>query len=179
MTITRLVGTGICLVIERDPIALAKEVASWISSQRSLPLRIGGGWNVEEMDNHGTELPCAGRSCANAWGDEGASGATTKRSTAASWSIRAHLVVAEAGRSKPHPSGASLGATVARTLERVIEYGDEWMPIGGRGGHHLAERIAELQTMAKAAGREPIPVSISVHRMGRTRKPSSTWLRSV
>ena len=47
-------GTGVCLVIERDPIVLAKEVASldMISNGRVL-FGIGGGWNVEEMENHG------------------------------------------------------------------------------------------------------------------------------
>ncbi|GAG52654.1 unnamed protein product, partial [marine sediment metagenome] len=49
------IGTGICLVIERDPITLAKEVASldFISGGRFL-FGIGGGWNLEEMENHGT-----------------------------------------------------------------------------------------------------------------------------
>src|SRR5712692_8188405 len=48
-------GTGICLVIERDPIVLAKEVASLdlISNGRVL-FGIGGGWNAEEMEDHGT-----------------------------------------------------------------------------------------------------------------------------
>ncbi len=50
-------GTGICLVIERDPIMLAKEVASLdhISNGRVL-FGIGGGWNREEMENHGTDF---------------------------------------------------------------------------------------------------------------------------
>jgi probable F420-dependent oxidoreductase len=48
-------GTGICLVAQRDPIQLAKEAASLdrISNGR-LVLGIGAGWNVEEMRNHGT-----------------------------------------------------------------------------------------------------------------------------
>ena len=47
-------GTGVCLVIERDPIVLAKEVASldMISGGRVI-FGIGAGWNVEEMANHG------------------------------------------------------------------------------------------------------------------------------
>ena len=56
------VGTGICLVIERDPITLAKECATldFISGGR-LILGIGAGWNREEMENHGVddaEPPC-------------------------------------------------------------------------------------------------------------------------
>src|SRR5437879_3621818 len=49
------VATGICLIIERDVITTAKEVASldFLSNGRFL-FGIGGGWNVEEMENHGT-----------------------------------------------------------------------------------------------------------------------------
>src|SRR6184192_2289419 len=50
-------GTGICLVIERDPITLAKEVASLDHMSRGRVLfGIGGGWNAEEMENHGTDF---------------------------------------------------------------------------------------------------------------------------
>ena len=53
-------GTGICLVIQRDPIHTAKEVASidQVSGGRFL-FGVGGGWNAEEMENHGT--PFEGR----------------------------------------------------------------------------------------------------------------------
>src|SRR5207245_7574100 len=58
VTKTIKVGSGICLVIERDPIILAKEVASvdQLSGGRLL-LGVGGGWNAEEMENHGTPFP--------------------------------------------------------------------------------------------------------------------------
>ncbi len=51
-----LLGTGICLVIQRDPITLANEVASldFLSGGRFL-FGIGGGWNEEEMEDHGTD----------------------------------------------------------------------------------------------------------------------------
>lgn len=50
------IGTGICLMVERDPITTAKEVASvdWVSGGRFL-FGVGGGWNLEEMHNHGTD----------------------------------------------------------------------------------------------------------------------------
>ena len=49
-------GTGICLLIERDPITTAKEVATldYLSGGRVL-FGVGAGWNVEEMENHGTD----------------------------------------------------------------------------------------------------------------------------
>ena len=53
-----MLGTGIALVVQRDPIQLAKEVASLdqISAGRFL-FGVGGGWNAEEMADHGTEIP--------------------------------------------------------------------------------------------------------------------------
>src|SRR5213594_3165062 len=55
VTKTLKLGTGICLVIERDTITLAKEVASLDHISRGRVLfGIGGGWNAEEMQHHGT-----------------------------------------------------------------------------------------------------------------------------
>src|SRR5438552_4223911 len=49
------IATGICLIIERDPITTAKEIASLdVLSGGRFVFGIGGGWNVEEMENHGT-----------------------------------------------------------------------------------------------------------------------------
>ncbi len=60
---------------------------------------------------------------------------------------------------KPHPP-VLMGGDGPRTLQRVVEFADGWMPIGSRGGtERLAGRITELQQMAKAAGRERIPVT--------------------
>ncbi len=66
VTTTLKLGTGVCLVIEHDPITLAKEVASvdFLSNGRLL-FGIGGGWNLEEMANHGTDPAQRCRSCAS------------------------------------------------------------------------------------------------------------------
>src|SRR5262249_14031541 len=54
-TTTLKVVTGICLLVERDPITTAKEVASLdLLSNGRVIFGIGGGWNAEEMENHGT-----------------------------------------------------------------------------------------------------------------------------
>ena len=60
------VGTGICLIIERDTITTAKEVASldMLSGGRFL-FGIGAGWNADEMENHGTEYKAATSGCAS------------------------------------------------------------------------------------------------------------------
>ncbi len=81
-----LIGTGICLVIERDPIITAKEVASVdrLSGGRFL-FGVGAGWNVEEMRNHGTDASRALRAHARAGrGDEGDLERRRRPATAAS-----------------------------------------------------------------------------------------------
>jgi alkanesulfonate monooxygenase SsuD/methylene tetrahydromethanopterin reductase-like flavin-dependent oxidoreductase (luciferase family) len=53
-----------------------------------------------------------------------------------------------------------VGGDGLHTLQRVVEYGDGWMPIAGRGERSLSERITELNRLATEAGRGHIPVSI-------------------
>jgi len=61
---------------------------------------------------------------------------------------------------QPHPP-VLVGGDGPHTLARVVEYGDEWMPIGGfRQPESLGRRIEELQRLAKDAGRAAIPVSV-------------------
>ena len=154
-----LLGTGICLVIQRDPITLAKEVASvdFLSGGRFL-FGIGGGWNVEEMEDHGT---APGRrwkvlrerieAMKEIWTKEEAEyhGEFVDFPATWSWPKPVH---------KPYPP-ILVGGDGANTLKRVIAYGDEWMPIPLRGPGHLQERMQELNQMAEAAGRGPIPVT--------------------
>jgi probable F420-dependent oxidoreductase len=159
VTTTLKVGTGICLVIERDPITLAKEVASvdHLSGGRML-FGIGGGWNLEEMENHGTKPTLRWKimrervlAMKQIWAQDDAEYHGTFVDFDPVWSWPKPV-------QKPHPP-ILVGGNDPRTLERVVEYGDEWMPIPGRG-MDLEGRIVELQQMAKAAGRDPIPVSL-------------------
>ena len=158
---TRLkLGTGICLVVERDPITLAKEVASLdhLSNGRVL-FGIGGGWNLEEMENHGTKPSLRWKilrermlAMKAIWTEDEAEfhGQYVDFDPIWQWPKPVQ---------KPHPP-VVIGGNGPRTFERVLEYGDEWMPIGGRGDTPLGERIAELQRLAREAGRGPIPVSV-------------------
>jgi probable F420-dependent oxidoreductase len=152
-------GPGICLVIERDPIVLAKEVASLdhVSGGRVL-FGIGGGWNREEMENHGTDYKRRWKllrerveAMKAIWTEDEASyhGEFVNFDAIWSWPKPAQ---------KPHPP-VLVGGNGERTLQRVVRYGDEWMPLG-RGGAVLGERMAELQELAAKEGRGPIPVSV-------------------
>jgi len=154
------VGTGICLVIERDPITLAKEVASvdFLSGGRFL-FGIGGGWNEEEMENHGTVPRQRWRilrervlAMKEIWTRDEAEyhGKFVNFDPIWSWPKPVQ---------KPHPP-VLVGGAGPRTIDRVVEYGDGWMPIGGRSGAVLGKMIGELREKAKAAGRGDIPVSV-------------------
>jgi probable F420-dependent oxidoreductase len=154
------VGTGVCLIVERDPIVTAKEVATLdlISEGRFL-FGVGAGWNIEEMENHGT--------------DPGTRFRRMRESVEAMKAIWTEDEAEYHGRivdfdpiwawpkpvQKPHPP-VLVGGLGDRVLDRVVAYGDEWIPNRVKSPEALGERIAELQRRAEAAGRDPIPVTV-------------------
>ena len=135
-------GTGICLVIERDPITLAKEVASLdVISNGRFVLGIGAGWNREEMENHGANYP-------KRW-------AVVREKVLAMkaiWSedeaeFHGEHVDFDSIWSWPKPAQAGgppiwIGANSKWVFDRVAEYADGWMPIGGLGSGNM-ERMGE------------------------------------
>ena len=155
-----LVGSGICLVIERDPITLAKEVASldYVSGGRAL-LGIGAGWNLEEMENHGTDPARRWRRMRETieamkaiWADDEAEyhGDLIDFDPIWQWPKPAQ---------DPHPP-VIIGGDGPTTLKRVARYGDGWMPIDGRTRDDFAPAIAELNDLAAEQGRGPMTVSL-------------------
>ncbi len=151
------VGTGICLVNQHHPIALAKTVATLqhLSAGR-LELGVGPGWNVEEMRNHGVQPDtrfAAMRERVQAmraiWTDEEAEfhGEHVDFDPIWSWP------------KPPIPVPVLLAGWGPTVIDRVLDYADGWFPIGGRGAA-LAGRITELQQRAADAGRARLPVTI-------------------
>ena len=157
---TRLrLGTGICLVIERDPIVTAKEVASLdhLSGGRFL-FGIGGGWNAEEMEDHGTVFKTRWRvlrerilAMKEIWTKDEAAFHGEHVRFDAMWSFPKPA-------QRPHPP-ILMGGDGPTTFDRVLDYCDGWMPVAGRMGPALLDKIAALQQRAKSAGRGPIPVT--------------------
>jgi probable F420-dependent oxidoreductase len=145
-------GTGICLVIERDPILMAKEVASLdvISGGRVI-LGIGGGWNAEEMENHGTDFKRRWRlmrervlAMKEIWSKDKAEfhGEFVNFDPIWSWP-------------KPvQPGGPPilLGSEAKKCFERVVDFCDGWIPIN-RKGDQLKTGVQQLREEAKRAGR--------------------------
>lgn len=153
-------GTGICLVVQRDPIVLAKEVATLdqISNGRVV-LGVGAGWNKEEMRNHGTDpsrrmtvLRERVEAMKTIWRDEEASYDGEFVSFDRIWAWPKPV-------QQPHPP-IVVGGNADKSLDRVVAYGDEWMPSDPRDNGVLGRQIDDLQQRAAAAGRERIPVSV-------------------
>ena len=149
-TKTLRLGTGICLVIERDPITLAKEVASLdVISQGRVILGIGAGWNREEMENHGADFKNRWKvvrekvlAMREIWNNDEAEFHGEFVDFDPIWSYP-----------KPAQSGGPpiwIGANSKWVFDRVAEYADGWMPIGGMGSGSM-----ELMTQAlEAKGRK-------------------------
>ena len=166
-TTTLKVGTGICLVIERDPIMMAKEVASVdrLSNGRFI-FGIGGGWNREEMANHGTRSRSRWRllrerilAMKEIWTQEEAEFHGEFVNFDKMWAYPKPV-------QRPHPP-IMMGGDGPTTFDRVVEYCDGWMPISGRpqsGGPSLQEKIAMLRRQAEEAGRDPASINITTFR---------------
>jgi len=160
VTDTIKLGTGICLVAQHDPIVLAKTVASLdvVSGGRFL-FGIGYGWNADEMEDHGVpyrlryaigrEKILAARAL---WTGEAGSFEGRHVRVGPSWSWPKPV-------QQPHPPVLVGGRAGPRIFGHVVEYGDGWMPIGGRG---LRESLPELHRLAEAAGRDPASIDITV-----------------
>jgi probable F420-dependent oxidoreductase len=160
VTDTIKLGTGICLVIEHDPIQLAKQVASVdrLSNGRFL-FGVGAGWNQEEMRNHGTEPKTRWKllrermeAMKQIWTQEQAEyhGELVRFDPIWSWPKPVQL---------PHPP-LLLGSATARGRQRVVDGYDGWIPIG-INAQQLADGITDLRKRAKAAGRDPDSIEIS------------------
>jgi probable F420-dependent oxidoreductase len=143
---TRLrVCSGICLVIERDPITLAKEVASvdHLSGGR-LEFGVGAGWNRTEMRHHGTDprkrmavLRERVEAMKEIWAKEEATyhGTYVNFDRVMSWPKPAQ---------KPHPP-ILVGGTGPTVHDRVLAFGDAWFP---NWNPEIYDRIAELKARA-------------------------------
>ncbi|WP_305788147.1 LLM class F420-dependent oxidoreductase [Symbioplanes lichenis] len=142
------VGSGVCLVVERDPITTAKEVASvdHLSGGR-LEFGVGAGWNREEMVNHGTDprtrmrlLSERVRAMQAIWTESEASfaGEFVNFERIWSWPKPAQ---------RPYPP-VLVGGDGPTVLDRVLEYGDGWFPNYTRNPA-LFDRIAELRARAE------------------------------
>jgi probable F420-dependent oxidoreductase len=158
-----LLGTGVCLVTQRDPIVTAKNVASLdrLSGGRFI-FGIGAGWNAEEMENHGTNYATRFAlmrervlAMKEIWTKEEAAFHGKFVNFDPVWCYPKPL-------QRPHPP-ILLGGETDHTLRRVIEYCDGWLP-RFRPDFDANEQVARLRRAAEAAGRDFATLSITVFR---------------
>jgi probable F420-dependent oxidoreductase len=160
-TETLLLGTSICLVVQRDPSQLAKQVASLdaLSGGRFL-FGVGGGWNALEMADHGTAyderlalMEERIEAMKAIWTQEKAEyhGKHVDFDPMFAWPKPAQ---------KPHPP-IHIAATPPKGLGRVVRQGQGWIPILGEVDP--LEHIPTLHEKLKAAGRSPDEVEITLY----------------
>ena len=164
-------GTGICLMIERDPITTAKEVASLdlISNGRFI-FGIGGGWNAEEMEDHGTNFKRRWRilrenilAMKAIWTEDEPEfhGRYVNFDKMWAWPKPAQ---------RPHPP-ILMGGDGPTTFDRVLEYCDGWMPISGRAAEGPSLPREDPATQAACRGHWPGPRLHKHHRLRRAPGP--------
>jgi probable F420-dependent oxidoreductase len=155
-------GTGVCLVAQRDPIVTAKAVASLdlVSGGRVL-FGIGAGWNVEEMEDHGVDphfrfsrMREHVEAMKALWTEEEASYEGRHVRFGPSWSWPKPV-------QKPHPP-ILVGGHGPKVLDRVVAYGDAWYLNRIGNEEKLLARVARLREMGVQAGRGPLPVTLQI-----------------
>ena len=161
VTGTLRLGTGICLVTERDPIVTAKAVASLdLVSGGRFEFGIGAGWNAEEMEHHGTRFETRFRVMEDRvramqaiWAEDEAAYEGEFTSFEPSWSWPKPV-------QKPHPP-ILLGGETVHTMRRVMDFCSGWFPRGAMLPDP-AEGMGRLRAAAEDAGRDPATVSATV-----------------
>lgn len=158
-TTTLKLATGICLIIERDTITTAKEIATLdrLSGGRFI-FGIGGGWNAEEMEDHGTAFKTRWRKLREQvlamkaiWTEDEPEFHGDYVNFDKLWAYPKPL-------QRPHPP-VLMGGDGPTTFQRVVEFCDGWMPIWARPapGPSLPEKIVLLREQWTAAGRPGTP----------------------
>jgi probable F420-dependent oxidoreductase len=151
-------GTGIALVAQHDPIALAKQLATLdLLSDGRLVLGIGFGWNAEEMEDHGIDVRRRRervRECMLAmqalWQNEVAAFRGEFVRFEPSWQWPKPV-------QRPRPRVLVGGAAGPKLFAAVAEYGDGWMPIGGAG---IASALPALRRAFAERGRDPAALHV-------------------
>jgi probable F420-dependent oxidoreductase len=162
-TKTLKVATGVCLVQQRDPIQTAKLVASidQISGGRFL-FGVGGGWNAEEMADHGTEFRTRFKlvrerieAMKEVW-------TKTKAEYHGEMVDFPEMMASPKPVQKPHPP-ILVGGAFPQAARRAVRYGDGWAPIAGRGPDgDVDELLPRFHQMLSEAGRDPQSVPVTL-----------------
>ncbi|MBN9486081.1 MAG: LLM class F420-dependent oxidoreductase [Alphaproteobacteria bacterium] len=159
------VGTGICLVIQRDPIVTAKMVSSidQLSNGRFL-FGVGNGWNQDEVENHGTVFKTRHKlarerieAMKTIWAEE-------EPEYHAEFVNFDKMKQWPKPHQKPHPP-IIVGGGFPHAARRAVRYGDGWIPRDDWLERDGIGVIDQFRAMAKEAGRDPASLPISLFRV--------------
>lgn len=154
-----LLGTGICLVPQRDPIHLAKESASvdYISNGRMM-LGIGAGWNQDELENHGSDYDTRFKLM------DDRMAAVQAMWTQKKAEYHGPFVDLDPLASNPKPVQKTIpvhvGGAWPYAAQRAVRYGQGWMPIGWFTDP--AEVLPRFRQLEAEAGKDPGTIEISM-----------------
>ncbi|MEM7253063.1 MAG: LLM class F420-dependent oxidoreductase [Pseudomonadota bacterium] len=162
-------GTGICLLTERDPILTAKESATVdLISDGRFELAIGAGWNAEEMENHGTDfkqrfkvMSERAQAIKKIWTEDEPSFQGEFVNFGPMWSYPKPV-------QKPHVP-ILIGGESIHTMRRVVDYGSGWFPRGRSFDPKTG--LKQLREVAAEAGRDMSTISVSL--FGGSPKPEA------
>jgi len=166
VTKTLLLGTGICLIAQRDPIQTAKQVASidQISGGRFL-FGVGNGWNEDEMANHGTAFASRHKLARERVEAMKVIWTKSKADYHGEFVSFDPMMTWPKPVQKPHPP-IIVGGAFPYAARRAIRYGDGWIPRADRlEKDGVGVIIDKFRVMAKEAGRDPASLPITIFRV--------------
>ena len=163
VTKTLKLGTGVCLVNQRDPIQTAKLVASLdqLSGGRFL-FGIGIGWNAEEMENHGTEFSSRAKLTRERVEAMKAIWTRTKAEYHGEFVNFTEMMTWPKPVQKPYPP-VIVGGAFPHGARRAVRYGDGWIPLAARPQYGDAfEVVPKFRAMLREAGRDAASCPVSM-----------------
>jgi probable F420-dependent oxidoreductase len=157
-------GTGVCLVNQRDPIQTAKLVASidQVSGGRFL-FGIGVGWNADEMEDHGTVFATRAKLVRERVEAMKAIWTETKPAYSGEFVKFDPMMAWPKPVQKPHPP-VIVGGAFPHGARRAVRYGDGWIPLAGRPGQYgdVFETVPKFRALLQEAGRDPASCPVSI-----------------
>src|SRR5260370_275525 len=165
-TIRLRIATGVCLVVQRDPIQTAKQVASLdqISGGRFL-FGVGAGWNAEEMADHGTDFKARFRVMRERVEAMKAIWTKSKPEYDGEFVKFPPMMTWPKPVQKPHPP-VIVGGAFPYGARRAIAFGDGWMPHARRPEYgDVLGLLPDFRKLAVEAGRDPATLPITIFGM--------------
>lgn len=162
-TNTLLVGTGVCLVPQRDPIQTAKQVASLdrISNGRFL-FGVGNGWNAAEMANHGTDFKTRHKLARERIEAMKAIWTQSKAEYHGELVNFDPIMAWPKPVQTPHPP-ILVGGAFPYGVRRALRYGDGWMPHRARPTYpDVSDLLPQFRALVEEAGRDPASLPVTI-----------------